>query len=148
MKKSMKTYVITVAKTFPAYHPRAGQPTGFRRAILAGEKIHTIRKNYPLWAKRIKEVEEGKAELSLREWSGKPYRSKQVEFLRLGREHGVGVQPFKNFDGFKSQEGHIGGHIIICQQDGLSFSDFVSWFVNHDGSTVACIHFTPFRYPA
>lgn len=96
----MKTYVITLSQVFPTWHKRAGEPTKFRAAFLSGQtcskckkrnpamctgecfsglKIHTIRANYPLWLKRITEVQQGKAVLSVRQWSGKPYRSPQIE---------------------------------------------------------------------
>lgn len=78
----MKTYVITLSQVFPTWHKRAGEPTKFRAAFLSGQtcskckkrnhamctsecfsglKIHTIRANYPLWLKRITEVQQGKA---------------------------------------------------------------------------------------
>lgn len=86
----MKTYVITLSRHFLANHKRAGEETHFKEKFLLGQgltdydtpsmaKIHTIRANYPLWEKRIKEVQEGRAVLSVRQWTGKPYRSKQVE---------------------------------------------------------------------
>ena len=67
-------------------------PTEFKEKVLNKKKIHTIRANFPLWEKRIKEVQEGRAVLSIRQWTGEPYRSKQVEIVRLAAEGGVGVQ--------------------------------------------------------
>ena len=60
----MKTYAITLSKHFLTTHKRAGEDTDFKEKFLNGEKIHTIRANYPLWEKRIKEVQEGNAVLS------------------------------------------------------------------------------------
>lgn len=98
----MKTYVITLSQVFPTWHKRAGEPTKFRAAFLSGQtcskckkrnhamctsecfsglKIHTIRANYPLWLKRITEVQQGKAVLSVRQWSGKPYIEEVRGFL-------------------------------------------------------------------
>ena len=57
----MKTYVITLSRHFLANHKRAGEETHFKEKLLSGEKLHTIRANYPLWEKRIKEVQEGRA---------------------------------------------------------------------------------------
>ena len=100
----MKTYVITLSKTFPKGHIRAGEPTNFAHLLgnglnltddglqLCKHKIHTIRGNYPLWARRIAEVERGEACLSIRQWADKPYRSTQVEIARLGKDDGVGIQ--------------------------------------------------------
>lgn len=99
----MKTYVITLSQVFPTWHKRAGEPTKFRAAFLSGQtcskckkrnhamctsecfsglKIHTIRANYPLWLKRITEVQQGKAVLSVRQWSGKPTLKKSGAFLK------------------------------------------------------------------
>ena len=85
----MKTYVITLSEKFPTTHPRKGQETEFGRSFLNGKKIHTIRGNFPLWEKRLKEVQEGRAVLSVRQWTGVPYRSPQKELRRLTKEDGV-----------------------------------------------------------
>ena len=45
----MKKYVITLSRNFLAYHKRAGEETHFKEKFLSGEKLHTIRANYPLW---------------------------------------------------------------------------------------------------
>ena len=65
---------IMVAKSFPTHHPKAGQPTGFRESILAGRKIHTLRKSAV--GRKTGDI------VSLRQWAGRPYASKQVEFAR------------------------------------------------------------------
>src|SRR5690554_4930802 len=99
----MTTYVITLSRTFPGTHPRKGEQTLFVAMLIEvlkwnpdnpklGGKLHTIRGNFPLWEKRFKKIEKGEACLSLRYWSEKPYRSKQVEFARLTREDGIGLQ--------------------------------------------------------
>ena len=49
----MITYVLTVSQKFPTTHKKAGQSTGFPLAIKHYDKIHTIRGNYDLWAKRF-----------------------------------------------------------------------------------------------
>lgn len=70
----MKTYVITLSRYFLANHKRAGEETHFKEKFILGQgltdydtpsmaKIHTIRANYPLWEKRIKEAQEGRAVL-------------------------------------------------------------------------------------
>jgi hypothetical protein len=68
----MKTYVITLSKTFGVKHPKYGMPTGFRELYEEGIKIHTIRANYPLWKERFESIKDGEACLSLRQWSDKP----------------------------------------------------------------------------
>ena len=103
----MKTYVLTLSKTFPAKHPRKGEPTNFDAQVLNsvwsahnmslrymkfGIKLHTIRENYALWSKRFEQIDEGKACLSIRYWIGKPYHSKQFEICKLTKEDGIGLQ--------------------------------------------------------
>lgn len=148
----MKTYVITLSKNFMKGHPKAGQPTNFKEKFLNGEKIHTIRGNYTLWKKRIKEVQEGKATLSIREWSGKPYNSKQEVIKNLTVADGVGVQML-TFENGKFEAQFIDGNYCYAildtpaKYDGLSFDDFRDWFKKYDLSEqMVIIHFTPFRY--
>ena len=155
----MKTYVITLSRHFFANHKRAGEETHFKEKFLLGQgltdydtpslaKIHTIRANYPLWEKRIKE--DGRAVLSIRQWTGKPYRSKQVEIATLTAENGVGVQKLEFYNNTLGLC-HIG---IVYQRkyelahyDGLSFEDWEEWFKGYDLSEpMAIIHFTKFRY--
>ena len=161
----MKTFVLLVSRTFPKGHKREGEPTFFVEKILAAlgfsylndeniKKFHTCRKNYELWAKRIKEVQEGKAILSLRYWSDKPYRSKQIEFAVLDKDSGVGVQ--KLLFGINDLLYPIAGEGIwlrglnlenLAKNDGLSIDDFKDWFKNYDLSKpMAIIQFTEFRY--
>lgn len=160
----MKTYVLTVSRHFPAKHPRAGRNTYFVAKIckaiglktgpgietMMPPKIHTIRANYDLWAKRAEEINAGKAVLSIRYWSDKPYHSKQVEFCVLNR---IGVQKLT----FSSQWFNsmlVDGKYCfadieksIANNDGLSFDDFQAWFKGYDLSKpMAIIHFTDFRY--
>lgn len=154
-----------VSKVFPSTHKRKGDNTFFPEMILSGlkmhhkltstciskppEKIHTIRSNYNLWAKRIKEIQEGRAILSLRYWSEKPYRSKQVEICQLDKNSGIGVQLLTEPDNFVYAL--INGKALnwgeVAKNDGLSFNDFCEWFKHYDLSKpMAIIHFTDFRY--
>ena len=157
----MKTYVITLSKHFLANHKRAGEETHFKEKFLLGQgltdyntpsmaKIHTIRANYPLWEKRIKEVQEGRARLSIRQWTGKPYHSKQVEIATLTAENGVGLQKLEFYNNTLGLC-HIGivyqRKYELAQYDGLSFEDWEEWFKGYDLSKpMAIIHFTKFRY--
>lgn len=158
----MKTYNIMLSKVFPATHPRKGEPTYFSQKVQASKyptsfpqitqpKLHTIRANYPLWAKRIAEVVAGEAEICLRQWTGKPYRSKTQEIMRLTAEDGVGIQCLTFYDG------HVIYPVIddryqpsikeISANDGLSKDDWVEWFRHDDLSQpMAVIQFTSFRY--
>ena len=157
----MKTYVITLSRHFLTNHKRAGEETHFKEKFLLGQgltdydtpslaKIHTIRANYPLWEKRIKEVQEGRAALSIRQWTGKPYRSKQVEIATLTAENGVGVQKLEFYNNTLGLC-HIGivyqRKYELAHNDGLSFEDWEEWFKGYDLSEpMAIIHFTKFRY--
>lgn len=167
----MKTFVITLSSVFPTTHPRKGKGTAFAPSFRNGQtcrkckentpalcmgecfsirKIHTIRANYPLWEKRIAQIQNGEAVLSIRQWTGKPYRSKQVEIARLTAEDGVGIQKLEFVNGNLGLP-RIG---IVYQRkqelainDGLSFEDWFEWFKSYDLSKpLAIIHFTKFRY--
>lgn len=161
----MKTYVITLSKTFMKGHPKEGELTHFRYQVeealnhpnAGWKKIHTIRRNVPLWKKRIKEIEAGEACLSIREWTGKPYRSKQVEIARLTKEDGVGMQIIEGhsvvmYDTISvySMRGDfcsVRDAALLAENDGLSYDDWWEWF--DDGEhyeNLAIIHFTKFRY--
>ena len=174
-----KTYVLMLSAVFPKRHSKAGMPTGFKVKFALGQgcpdcdkpqdlsgvnisdcngcvnacslpKLHTIRANFPLWEKRIKEIQNGYAVLSIRQWMGKPYRSKQVEIARLTAENGIGVQQLDIFDFMRPAK------VDSCQlvdlrdlanNDGLSFSDWYHWFRLADViKPMAIIHFTKFRY--
>ncbi|MBQ9602419.1 MAG: hypothetical protein IJR42_01240 [Paludibacteraceae bacterium] len=121
----MKIYPLLLSQTFPATHPRHGEPTYFKEKMhnaLLWEKgmnvgyalnpsyavpqdqpqmkLHTIRANFKLWVYRFAKIYTGQACLSLRVWSGKPYASKQIEIARLTKEDGIGLQAleFLEFD--------------------------------------------------
>ena len=162
----MKTIVLLVSRNFPATHKRKGEPTGFESHIICTlnndlahqVKIHTIRANYPFWAKRIEQVRTGEAILSIRYWSGKPYNSKQVEICQFDKDDGVGIQGL-NLDDImitgllKNNDVALtsinGGLLLshIAKNDGLSLEDFKEWFRKYDiTQTMAIIHFTKFRY--
>lgn len=146
----VKTYVITVSQFFPTDHQKKGQPTGFVSSIGHKVKIHTIRQNFKLWEKRIEQVMEGNAVLSLRFWSGKPYQSKQVEFFRLTKSDGVGIEKFQmTTEGFLiNNVDHKIKFENLAKNDGLTFEDFKDWFkkVKPNSEPMAIIHFTNYRY--
>ena len=151
----VKTYVITLSQVFPATHPRAGEPTEFKEKFQRKSKLHTIRANWPLWARRVNDVRNGCAVLSVRQWTGKPYRSKQIEIARLEAADGVGVQMLK-FD--KDRDGMVSlrrftidGSFLdietLAKNDGLSLEDWKAWFKDYDLSKpMAILQFTDFRY--
>ena len=152
-----------LSKCFPVTHPRAGEPTFFRDKVLgavlnnwnAWQKRHTIRANYTLWAKRIEEVQRGLAIISLRQWSGKPYRSKTLEITRLDYSDNVGIQKLmfdKDRDGmvslnFFNIDGRYADIRDLAHNDGLTFDDWKAWFKDYDlTKPMAVIQFTKYRY--
>lgn len=136
--KKLKCYVITVSEHFPSGHRRSGEPTDFVQSIIDGKKIHTVRGNYPFWKKRIDEVINGRAYLSIRVWTGKPYRSKQKEIIQFHQNDGVGIQRVEYERDFME---------VVAESDGLTVADFNSWFREVKPKTeMAIIHFTSFRY--
>jgi hypothetical protein len=161
-ESKIKTYVLTVSRFFPKTHKRLGERTWFIEKIneaimpisdkaILGHKIHTIRGNYDLWQKRADEINKGKAILSIRYWSGKPYNSKQVEVLKIEK---IGIEKIENFNNFVFAE--IGSQKInwqmIAENDGLAFNDFLDWFKlefsEKSNKPKVIIHFTDYRYGA
>ena len=162
--KEVIRYRLAISHTFPATHPRRGELTFFNEMILGSEvvkskKIHTIRGNYDLWAKRFEKINKGEAVLELYQWSGKPFKSPAISILQLGKDDGIGIQKLLGID-FA-----LGPHVIIktettlpmpkydnvliaelAKNDGLSLDDFKPWFKNYVSEPMAIIHFTKFRY--
>ena len=166
----MKTYVITLSQRFPARHPRKGEPTDFDKKVLnavweahrcttqftdVAPKLHTIRANYPLWETRFKHIEAGKAILSVRQWTGKPYCSKQRVICNLTAADGIGLQQlrFARFSDGKTylDSAHVDGRFVqsqeLAEHDGLDYPEWLAWFRSYDlTKPLAIIHFTNFRY--
>lgn len=144
----MKCFVLMVSKYFPASHPRKGDDTEFMESIQHYDKIHTIRSNYELWEKRFEQIERGEAYLSVRQWSGLPYRSKQHEIFRFDYRHKIGIEKLcLTEQGFMSIGNNIIDLNILAENDGLSKMDFIDWFRSFKiGEEKVIIHFTNFRY--
>lgn len=137
-EKKIKTYVLMVSKKFLSCHVNSGEPTHFVEYIKTKIKIHTLRLNYDYWNKIVSYILNGDAILSLRVWDGLPYKSKQVEFLQLDKNSGIGIE--KMFLDLNSCT-------EIAKNDGLSLTDFKDWFKEHNiTEPIAVIHFTNFRY--
>ena len=144
MVKSKKCYVLMVSKNFPATHPRKGEETKFIEKIRKGIKKHTIRGNYWFWKKRIAEIKQGKAYLSLRQWSAKPYCSPQIEIMQLTN---VDVERLDHNEfGYQIEcFGYPYDDRDFARNDGLILPDFKAWFKKAE-YPMAIIHFTDFRY--
>ena len=143
----MKTYVLIISEKFPIRHPKAGEKTYFTFNINHVHKLHTLRLNYPLWEKRIKEVQRGEAVISLRTWLGKPYNSKQLEQLCFDKTSNIGIEKLVWLDGFEPTIGPYPIPLnVLTTNDGLSTNDFLDWFPILPKEPMAIIHFTKFRY--
>ena len=155
----IKTYNIMLSREFPVTHPKAGQETGFRQKVLAAlngkpcylKKLHTIRANYELWKKRFEEVDSGHAVINLRQWIGRPYRSKTVLIKTLTSKDGIGIQKLE-FLNNNIYLPFIDGRSLwypheVSENDGLGTKDWLDWFEDYDLSQpFAIIHFTNYRY--
>lgn len=163
-----------ISTKYPAYHPKAGQDTYFDIKLKNGikgyasdmllyydkdfnivseRKIHTIRENYTLWSERIKQVQSGKAVLSIRTWRGQPYKSKQREIEIITKEN----HPAVEFVMIGKSTAAVSEHFLsqrlidvsleeLDKNDGLTLEYFKEWFKNKATFIGAIIHFTPFRY--
>ena len=177
--KKMIHYQIAVSPTYPSTHKRKGEPTYFvpqiKNAIydglyvlmpdgtfINGKKFHTCRKNFALWVKRMKKVNNGDAVIDLFYWKLKGGRytpnNEKIIFATLDNTSGCGVQELtKNDilpDGWYAYttigEEEFYSEIRtdkLAQNDGLCVEDFKEWFKNYDLSeSLAIIQFTSFRY--
>jgi len=149
----MQTHVLLLSKAFFKNHPKAGKPTDFKQKLSLNQKIHTVRLNYAYWVYKIKEVMAGRAILSIRQWSGNPYNSIQIELKQLTAADNIGIQPiFINFNHewpirVNNRKLNKSERIYLAANDGLSLLDFKNWFGCDDyQEPMALIHFTGFRY--
>jgi hypothetical protein len=123
----------------------------FEEEILSGEKIHSIRKNYEFWEKRIESIMAGEGYLSLRVWTGKPRRSKQREFLRL-EKCGIEKAIFSKDEELLFFDIEMSGYnetldtALVAKNDGLTVYELWNWFHDYPEGYMALIHFTNLRY--
>jgi hypothetical protein len=150
--------VIIFSRFFPKGHPKAGQPTFFVEKIMAGladcqpgwkmndhftiynwheyynctwPKHHTIRAG-----NRWKPGDMA----SLRVWSEKAYRSKQIEFAQVEVKkvwefnlRVIAGEPLWQLPGVGSGtfDPEVHGLKIIAANDALTVEDFINWFTIH-----------------
>lgn len=152
-KVKLKTYVITMMVKFPKQGIVVPRPTGFKRKILSGEKKHTIRQNYEFWKKRIDEINAGRAVLSVRQWTGKPYNSEQKEIKQFGKGE-VGYQRVTvtggaSDVGIQNSEGYVllsdAKIRKLAKNDGITLQQMQTFF-KHGVLDGIIIHFTKLRY--
>lgn len=155
-----KKIIITLSRLFPITHSRKGQPTGYAELLNAGKKIHTIRENYDLWKANEEKMRTGRYYLSVRQWSGRPYHSKQIEVAQIKNPITVQHIVINNHTDNEKEplSAVIEGTFLsykdcetLAKNDGLNIQDFRELFFgqkNNDSSTFegCIIHFTDFRY--
>jgi hypothetical protein len=160
--KKLKTYVIMVSVNFPKLKNSVTvEKTLFKDKILDGIKKHTIRSNYDFWKKRIDEINAGRAILSVRQWKGIPYYSKQKEIKQFVKDElsyqrisviintnidvvTVSKSSKKNYPG---EDKYLGSKqkILLAKNDGLTFEQFRGWFKKGLSNGII-IHWTKFKY--
>lgn len=152
-----KKIIITLSRVFPTVQSRAGEPTDFKKKLEEGKKIHTIRRNFDQWKFNAEKIASGKYYLSLRQWSGRPYRSPQEEIARIDTP--IGVQKIEILYRYENDTimAKIDGKYFspycydIANNDGLSTEEFKEWFFGKRRNRDmvfhgVIIHFTDFRY--
>ena len=148
----IKTYVIFIGRKFPSFHPRKGMETNFLSMIQKGEKTLTIRDNFDTWFNRIKEVNEGKAVISLRYWLDRPFHSNPQEVRRITDKDGAGCHKFQLVGSqIWVDELPMLDHLQInqlLQRDGLNYKDFMAWHTAGKAPVEpkALIYFNSFRF--
>lgn len=120
--------------------------------VVRGKKLHTIRENYEYWKEKADKINAGEMELSIRVWSGKPYRSTQVEVARLSH---VGVQLVEMGCSTEDAQPIVYVDNVLkpnaaaemAKNDGLQLEDWIEWFFKKTNTFRGVIlHFTDFKY--
>ena len=152
MKEKRKA-ILSLCKTFPTGHRTVGEPTLLDKNLTDGVKIHTVRGNAGnTWGKRCQDVMQGRKYLSVRQWTGRPYNSKQEEIARFDK---IGLQKITMT--YSSEDAvsrcWVDGHRVpvemVAANDGLTTEDFVNWFFGRNPENIfegVVIQFTDFRY--
>ncbi len=144
----MKTYVLIISQFFPKTHSRSGSETNFEESIESGIKKHTIRGNFDFWKKRFEKINSGEAVLSVRCWTGKPYKDPQKELFRFSKKDCIGIQKIQH----KEEGWFVDDELtdltteVVSGNDGLSENDFLEWFKGHPKEEMVLINFSHFRY--
>ena len=146
--------VLTCSRFFPKGHPKAGQETDFVEKVynslypgIALDNIpgslrqiiddyaltNSLPKHHTIRAGNRWKVGDM---ISLRIWSDKPYRSKQIEFaqVEVKKTWEIEFRPVK-YNGEVVIMGFINGKLVddlqalqLANNDGLTLEDFERWF--------------------
>ena len=141
--------VLTFSRVFPAYHPRAGEPTNFVEQIwkslyVNGECPADLNKwmnDYPLpivgdyndTRKKVHTIRAGHRFnpgdwFSARVWADKPYRSKQIEFAKIQVAETIPLETHPLGYYLNGVDQSFASLEVIARNDCLSLEDFESWF--------------------
>lgn len=140
--------VLTFSRHFPQGHPKAGQPTHFVEKIEACladiipgwemSKTFTLHEWEPYYNCTMPKHHTIRAGnrfkpgdmVSLRVWSDKPYRSKQIEFaqVEIKKTWDIEINEFWFINGEMLEHEKV---IDLAANDGLTYFDFISWFNIH-----------------
>lgn len=175
MKKDngKKLVVLMLSQAFLMGHSKAGKPNYFVQqlsnalcdssegkvllsddlsTVAIGKKLHTIRENYDYWKAKAGKINAGEMELSIRVWSGKPYKSQQVEVARLSH---VSIQLVEMSYSIEDAQPIVYVDNVLkpniaekmAKNDGLQLEDWVEWFFKKTNTFRGVIlHFTDFKY--
>lgn len=146
-----KQIIIMLSRVYPKKHTKAGEPTNFGKLLEVGRKIHTIRGNYDLWKVNEEKMKSGKYFISVRQWSGRPYHSKQVEIAQIRTPILVQRMELRynhRTDSITAEtdDKRWVDWMQIAYNDGMNTEDFKEWFFGknqkEDKSFDGCvIHF-------
>ena len=149
--KKKKIAVVILSTEYQQGHSKCGEKTHFVDKLAEGTKLHTIRGSYENWRKKAEQVNAGEMELSIRIWSGMPYKSKQYEVARVQQ---LCVQRFEGSYGTDDAkplcwvDGKAVDAAEIAKNDGLELEDWIEWIFG--GSNLveggAILQLTGFRY--
>lgn len=145
--------IVSLCRVFPKGHRKAGEATDFEAKVKDGRKIHTIRYNgNDVWAKRFKDISEGRKYLSLRQWTGRPYNSEQREIAKVEK---IGLQKvtmtYNSGDSIPQVwiDGKAQDIETVAKNDGMTVEEFVDWFFGSRKENYfegVVIQFTDFKY--
>lgn len=148
-----KKVIVTLCRVFPKGHRKAGEATDFEAKVKDGRKIHTIRYNgNDVWAKRYKDIKEGRKYLSLRQWTGRPYNSEQREIAKVEKIWMQKVTMTYSSEDSLPQvwiDGKPQDIETVSKNDGMTVEEFVEWFFGNSKENIfegVVIQFTDFKY--
>lgn len=124
-------------------HFESGKATNFPDKIIAGEKIHTIRKSGRWKAGMEMQMATG---VRTKNYSQFNTNYNNLRFVtgtqKLSILWGTKMIPYVKVDGRMLEDGEI---MMLAKNDGLTLLEFLEWF-NTDDTDLEIIHWTDFRY--